>query len=232
MDYMDAYTEMIGVYSFFGFFSSLISILFYVLQGLGLYTLAQRRGIRHPWLAWIPVGCVWIIGAIADDYHLKAKNEVKNRRKLLLALSVALLALVVLIWACFAGMIVELLIWGDSAQFTWMELLLAQIIPILLLTLAITVLSIVTTVFQYICLYDIYASCDPNNASLYLVLGIFVSGLTGIFLFICRNKDQGMYPLAPYGYRNQNWQQPQYQPPQYQPPQYRPPTQNGPENEQ
>ena len=32
-----------------------LSVACYVLEALSLYTIAQRRGIRKPWLAWIPV---------------------------------------------------------------------------------------------------------------------------------------------------------------------------------
>ena len=33
----------------------LLSIAGYVLTALALYTIARRRGLRNPWLAWIPV---------------------------------------------------------------------------------------------------------------------------------------------------------------------------------
>ena len=38
-----------------GFPVTLLNIAGYVLTGLALYTLAQRRGIRQGWLAWVPV---------------------------------------------------------------------------------------------------------------------------------------------------------------------------------
>lgn len=33
-----------------------ISLVFYIFESLGLYTIAKRRGIRHPWLSWVPLG--------------------------------------------------------------------------------------------------------------------------------------------------------------------------------
>ena len=48
-------------------FSLAVSAVFYVLQSLSLYTIANRRGIRNPWLAWIPVGSSWTIGCISDQ---------------------------------------------------------------------------------------------------------------------------------------------------------------------
>ena len=44
-----------------------IGIGAYVLWSLGVYTIAKRRGIRKPWLSWIPVGNLWILGSISDQ---------------------------------------------------------------------------------------------------------------------------------------------------------------------
>ena len=44
-------------------------MVWYVLQSLGLYTIAERRGIRNPWLAWVPVANMWVLGSISDQYQ-------------------------------------------------------------------------------------------------------------------------------------------------------------------
>ena len=49
--------------------ASIIQIAVYVFTSLALYTIAKRRGINHPWLSWIPVANVWILGSIADQYR-------------------------------------------------------------------------------------------------------------------------------------------------------------------
>ena len=46
-----------------------LSIAAYVLQALGLYTIAKRRGISNPWLAWVPVAWVWVLGSISDQFR-------------------------------------------------------------------------------------------------------------------------------------------------------------------
>ena len=47
------------------------ALVTYVLQSVGLYTMAKRRGIQNPWLAWIPIGNRWLLGALADDAHFR-----------------------------------------------------------------------------------------------------------------------------------------------------------------
>ena len=58
--------------------------------------------------------------------------------------------------------------------------------------LVMMVVAIISTVVQYMALYDIYRSCEPGNATLYLVLSIFVGLSQPVFLFLCRNKDDGL----------------------------------------
>ena len=45
-----------------------VSVGTYVFQSLGAYTIAKRRGIRKPWLAWVPVGNLWIFGYVVARY--------------------------------------------------------------------------------------------------------------------------------------------------------------------
>ena len=54
--------------------------------------------------------------------------------------------------------------------------------------------SITYSVFAYICYYDLFRSCSPKNAVLYLVLSIVVSITMPFFIFACRNSDEGMPP--------------------------------------
>ena len=48
----------------------LIGIVGYVLMALGLMRMATNEGIENPWLAWIPVGNLWIIGKLIKTIEL------------------------------------------------------------------------------------------------------------------------------------------------------------------
>lgn len=67
--------------------SMALSIATYVLTALALYTVANRRGLNNPWLAWIPVADMWLLGSISDQYRYVVKNENRSKRKILLILS-------------------------------------------------------------------------------------------------------------------------------------------------
>lgn len=169
----------------------------YVLQSLGMYTIAKRRGIKKPWLAWLPVGSAWILGCISDQYRYVTKGQVKNKRKALLTLSVLLVVFCILIYVLFGAVLVQVLVY-DDAMFAVdhnAEMgLIGSLIAMVGASLAMSGLAIALSVIQYMALYDLFCSCEPKNGTLYLVLSIFVSITLPIFLFICRKKDEGLPP--------------------------------------
>lgn len=189
-------TTFFVVYFVFILLMYLYSLVVYILQSLGLYTIANRRGIHHPWLAWIPVGSVWILGSIADQYQYVAKGKVKNRRKVLLGLAIATAALVLVFFAVFIVLMVTLIQSEFSTSVDESQLILPVVLT-LIVYLVMVVLSLISLVFQYVCYYDLYASCSPNNAVAFLILSIFFTFLQPFFVFAVRKKDQGMPPRKP-----------------------------------
>lgn len=177
----------------------------YVFQSLSIYTIAKRRGIRKPGLAWVPVANVWTLGCISDQYRYVVKGQVKNKRKWLLGLSIAMWAVYVMFFAAFGSFMVAVI--ADTYEFEFLGV--AGFLGMGGAFVALMGLCIALTVFQYMALYDLYCSCEPGNAVLYLVLSIVVSVCQIIFLFLCRNKDLGMPPRRP-----QPVVEPVYMPPQ------------------
>ena len=164
------------------------AILVYILQALGTYTIAMRRGINHPWLAWVPFGNTWILGSISDQYQYVAQGKVRNRRKILVGLQIAMMVLcLATIGVAIVGM-VQSMMHGINAMGAGFAVALAVIYVALL------VISILLSVFQYICLYNLFASCDPNNKVTFLLLSIFVGVTLPFLVFVCRKKDYGMPP--------------------------------------
>lgn len=80
-------------------FTSALSIVSYVLLAWGLYTIAKRRGINKPWLAWIPVANIWMLGCISDQYRQVARGQVKTKRKAMLTLAIIMFAVMIIVIA-------------------------------------------------------------------------------------------------------------------------------------
>ena len=188
------------IYLFYFLIIGLASLATYVLTSWGTYSIAKRRGIRNPWLAWIPVGNVWILGCISDQYRYVARGQVKNKRKALLVLNILLyITLIVMLVLCFV-LIFQMISSGfghvqpPMGTDAFEESVIGSMVGLLGVYLVMLGVSVACTILQYMALYDLYASCDPSNKVLYLVLNIFVSITLPIFIFICRNQDLGMPP--------------------------------------
>jgi hypothetical protein len=178
-------------------FSSLLSLAGYVFSALAIYTIAQRREINHAWMAWIPLINVWVLGSISDQYRYVDRGEVKNKRKVLLALNITNCVLAVIGTIMVVVSIVSTILAIDSGAYINEVELLGKVLLSFLIFVPVAILGIVSFIIQAIALYDLYTSCDPANNVLYLVLSLIpaLSAITRpLFLFLCRNKDEGMPP--------------------------------------
>lgn len=66
--------------------TGLLGLAGYVLLSLGLMTLAKRKNIENPWLAWIPIANLYILGKIIS--RVKIGSFELERLELWLPLSV------------------------------------------------------------------------------------------------------------------------------------------------
>ena len=173
-----------------------VNVAFYVLRALGIYAIAKRRGINHPWMSWVPVLDLWVLGCISDQYRYVVKGQIKNKRKWLLGLSIAL-AVVYIVFFVFFGIMMFNAIsdgFGLSDAPMMLDNLMVPAIGMLACILPMVGILIAVMVLRYISMYDLYTSCNPQNNVLFLVLSIFFTVTEPFFLFFLRKKDEGMPP--------------------------------------
>ena len=194
VDYLESGLWLI-LRSLFGM-PMLMSLVTYVLTALALYTIARRRGLRNPWLAWIPVADCWLLGSLSDQYRYVVKGEHRSKRKILLFFRI----LITIMWISLIGLLVNLcfhavggVFWGAMSDERMFQIL-HQAMNLLVLCLPLMGISIAYAVFRYMALYDIYKSLDPENCVLFLVLSILFGITEPFFLFFSREKDGGMPP--------------------------------------
>lgn len=175
--------SLIGVFQGFNYVLKAFSVLSYLLMAWGLYGIAKRRGISNPWVAWIPVLQLWILGSISDHYQ----RQVHQHRRIMCWLLICLNVLV-----SVADSMMSKTFWAAALEAFQTEDLLAIFEPFLIWLLALSVLSLILAVLRYFALYDLYKSCVPDKSLVFLLLSIFV-GITQPFLvFFCRKKDLGL----------------------------------------
>lgn len=183
-----AYFAILGVALFFNFIA-------YVCISFVFHSLARRRGIKHGWLSWLPIGQSWIMGSIADDYNYRSNHKVTSHGREMTWLTVALSVLGV--WSMllsfletgFAtiGMVLNL-------NFEVMEML-TGLIPLVALAVGIfsLILSIWLLVEYYVALHDVFRSCNPKIAPVCTLCSVLLGTWAMIVcLFILFTKDYGM----------------------------------------
>lgn len=203
--------------------ASIIGIVAYVLGSLGFYTIASRRGINHAWLAWVPIGNLWLLGCVSDQYQSVVKGKVKNKRKVMLGLGIVYALCIIVILVVCVSMIIQLFAMGgfvfeevyDSGIYGediyidiydemyddvyYPELpaeMMGSVFGMVGACLVLGLAAIPMVVVQYIALYDVFVSCDPDNAVLFLLLSIFLN-ISPFLVFAIREKDLGMPPPQP-----------------------------------
>ena len=168
-----------------------IGIALFVFRAISIYKIARRRGISNAWLAWVPVCSEWILGSVADQYQYVVKGRVKNRRLPLFLLSVVLLGLRI------AGAALSVSTATYVIRFVLTGAGFPDVGRLVLLAVASTVQTggmIACLVIRGFVMYDVYTSCTNRNNVLFLVLGLLFRVLEPVFLFACRNKEEGMPP--------------------------------------
>ena len=160
-----------------------LGIAVYVLQAYSLYHIAKRRCIKKPWLAWLPLGNMWILGSISDQYQYVTQGKIRNKRIGLLVLQTSLIVAALLFFPLL------------YAALWYINYFLG--LAVLALSLTICALFLSALIVEYLALYRLLASCEPANKALYLLLVVFVPVTLPVLLFICREKDLGMPPRRP-----------------------------------
>lgn len=154
---------------------ALINAVFYflphILMAISLFSIARRRGLPHPWVAWVPFANYWTLGCIADDYRELKMGRKAAKRKWLGAIS---------------GFAVALIVLEAMAEVTGINIL--SIVCLMLILVAVLALNIAA----FVALYDLYESCDPKTSVLFLVLNVMCWFLQPLLVFLCRRKDRGI----------------------------------------
>ncbi len=172
-----------------------ISITMYLFEAFGIYRMGQRLGFKNAWLAFVPIANMYAFGKVAEQYVKNDGKPSAKFSKILLTLNIVLFVFAILfIVGIIVIVIINMGMFAVSEEFGDSTAILTMVIPIVLGYLVFIGLAIAQSVVYYIALWRIFAIFDNNNATLFLVLSIFISFLYPIFLFVLRNKEPKLTP--------------------------------------
>ena len=136
-------------------FACIFAIIAYIFKGISLYTLAKKRNLRYPWIAWIPMANRYLLGALINDQVSIGSLHIPYAAIILPLLSgVSTLLSNTITLIPFVG---------------WIFLFVA---------------GILIAIYEYSAYYWLYRIYNPKNATLNLVLSIIFTFAEAAFLFM------------------------------------------------
>lgn len=176
-----------------------VGIASYIMNSLSLYTIANRRQIKNPWLAWIPIAALWIQGSIADDYD--EQNGIKRKwRVVLLTLSVISTIGVIIV---YVAMVLWMLVMAAEYSYSYIEPDVPEIVGFIVMLYGALILVILVASALQICkaitLYKIYESTVPEKSLKYMLVGLLVPLAESICLMKCRKQGYSKELVYPGG---------------------------------
>lgn len=160
------------------------SFVMYLLQAFAIYQMSKNMGFSNPWLAFIPIANTYAFGKVAETYVKPDGRPSAKFSKILLILQILLF--IILIATIILIMVIAIM--SNDAYSSVSEGIVLLVLPTVFLYFAMLGVAIAYSIIYYIALWRIFALYEYKNATLYLVLSIFISFLYPIFLFILRNK--------------------------------------------
>ncbi|MGI6279170.1 MAG: hypothetical protein ACOYJS_01250 [Acutalibacteraceae bacterium] len=191
-DFEEIFEAFKYAFTSFCLFSGIVSLLFLILRGFGLYNMCKRRGIKNGWLSFIPIVSEYVLGKVAAGYVQKNSKKSADLSVFLLILT-ALKAVCLCVffavgsWMAFSILSEALLAVENDTKMT-MEMFSPFItfVAVLIITFLVAVAQ---KILYYIALWRIYALYDYNNSTVFLILSLFFNILAPIFIFIIRDYE-------------------------------------------
>ena len=153
-----------GLFLFILLVNVLLNLPVDVISAYALSRIARGVGLRSAWVAWIPGGCLWVMGCLADDYQKIFKGRKSHFRWILLLHGV---------WTVFLWLAL-----GEKGAVGGLLFALADGWALLPMAL----LSIGGIVAIYIALYKVYRYSLEENAVVFTAVGAIYSIPTPFFL--------------------------------------------------
>ncbi len=173
-------SSIAGILAVFGiviFLAIAISLTVYVFYAISLYTLANKRGMKNTFLAFIPIANTYFLGKITDDICRTMNQKTNYAQKLLVFNIISVAASIILSpLLLVAGLLRNVAV---------------LLVVVMLFYLLILLANVCYLVFFYIALYKIYKEYAPNNAVLFEIISIIVNISHPFILFAIRNNKSG-----------------------------------------
>lgn len=151
-----------------------ISVASYVLTSYSLHTLAKRRNIKKPWLAWIPLASCWTLGCLANEYDVKNGQD-RKWQKALIIMGIVVYATLILALAVLFTWAMSMATMYDSPLYVGTGIVESVgFMVFYVIYLVAIMVAMAWGICQTLCIYKIFESTVPEKALKYIILYILV----------------------------------------------------------
>lgn len=171
---------MFGLFIVIYIVAFILGIAMYVMNAIALMRMAKKVGVSKGWLAFIPIGDIYMLGRISD-----AGKGKRTRTKMLMVTTIILFVLYILWFAVLIGAAVA----APMAD----EIPDMFIAPLFIMLALMMVAAICLTVFEFIAYYHICDNFGGSNGVSYfigLLLGFFFMPIVSVILLLILSGKQ------------------------------------------
>lgn len=191
-DVVDVLGSVVVLYLGLLCLSTVISLTLYILNGIGIMKMSKSLNISNGWLAFIPFASIFAFGRVGERYIKRDGTKSAKFSILLLLFYVLMFVIAVVLMVFLIGFLLSLMAFAEEAIAVDAPMTMEMfegIIPVIICTVLTLAIELVYIILHYVCLWRVYSIFDSSNATLFLVLSIFFSFLSPIFIFVIRNKQ-------------------------------------------
>lgn len=188
---IDAFAELAVVAALIGLIAGAVQ---FILRAVGLYKMSKTLNIRNGWIAFIPFFSDYTLGKISDKYKNPLTEKISGMglaMAILGALTSVAAAVYVISWLEFIERMLRLYGFENldsdmvEAEIFYQSISLAKILLIIFAA------GITYAVIYFISIWRLFKIFSPMNATVFLVLSIFIPFLMPVFIFAVRNNIPG-----------------------------------------
>lgn len=181
----------------------ILGFALFILGGFAIYKMSQQIGLKHSWISFIPFVQCFCLGRIAERYIKKDGTKSTKFSLILLIFNILQFIFAIVFFVLLIISILSIIVNIEDAVVNDIEITLSMFssfIPVIVFYFVLIAFAIIYKVFYYIALWRVFAIFDNSNATVYLILSIFSSVLSPIFLFVIRNNNAAFDYKSRLGY--------------------------------
>lgn len=163
-----------------------LGIASYVVSSLGLQKLAKKYQLDKAWLAWLPVGCDWLLGKLVEKAE-EGKEHKRNWGKILLILAAVSAGGILIFYIVYIVFMVIIVSVSDMLSIAYAVSggLVVCTIALIFGSIIMTLAAVAYIVCLYICMYKNFEALVPEKSLKYMLLAVLVPLAKGILYMKC-----------------------------------------------